>query len=200
MFIKTTAGSYTGQILYSDVYCETLGCLGRSIDATGEGIDVGRDSITGKRVHRTNNRWLDEDGKSLPPKPDNLVEKPFLNKWAAIPIIGCLAGITRMVLAIFHILGHLLAAIFTCDSGHLGHAAKGVAEFVRGLIETIPIIGRIFVWIYDPPAFNPLGITFYNDRVNVECCFFIVKIYNPNQLDKIDLYFAKKGDYPFLKV
>lgn len=111
-------------------------------------------------------------------------QRSFLNKWAAIPILGCLAGVARVALAIVHIIGHLLAAIpdylIFKDTNHLCHAAKGSTELLRGCIETMPIIGNVFVWLYDAPSFCTNG--------DFEYSFFIIKIYNPNNPDPIDLH------------
>lgn len=72
------------------------------------------------------------------------IDSPFpLHEWAQIPLLGCLAGVVRIVLAIIHILGHLLTTI-CCNKGHLKHAVKGIAELFRGVIEAIPLVGNIF--------------------------------------------------------
>ena len=112
--------------------------------------------------------------------------KSFLNRWAAVPLLGCLAGVTRMVLAIIHIVGHLICAAIFREKGHLYHAAKGGTEFVRGLIETIPIVGNIFVWKYDPQMCTRFLRWEYSRYVKTEWCFFIIKITNPTKLDDID--------------
>jgi hypothetical protein len=96
-------------------------------------------------------------------------KQPPLNNLANYPIIGIVAGIARMALAVIHSLGHLLAAIVTCDKGHLIHAAKGGCEFLRGFIEAIPIAGRLFS-------------NYYNDAGD----WWIIKIYNPDAPDAVD--------------
>lgn len=92
-----------------------------------------------------------------------------LNSWAKIPILGRLAGITRMALAVIHTVGHLLCAVFTLSKGHCFHAAKGACEFLRGAIETIPIVGLFFADIY-----SETGL------------WWMIKIYNPAQPDTLD--------------
>lgn len=74
---------------------------------------------------------------------------PFLNRFACIPLIGSLAGVVRVVLGILHVLGHCLAALIYQDTGHLWHAAKGVCEIGRGVIEALPIIGQVVsIYLY----------------------------------------------------
>lgn len=78
----------------------------------------------------------------------------FLNNVAKIPLLGCLAGVVRIALALFHILGHLIAAAVTQSKGHLYHAAKGACELLRGLIESIPVFGQIFSYMYSPKSIS----------------------------------------------
>ena len=84
-------------------------------------------------------------------------------------MIGIAAGITRMVLSVIHIIGHLLMACITWDKGHCYHAAKGGCEFLRGLIESIPFAGRAFARIY------------FNHGI-----WWMIKIYNPDEPDSLD--------------
>lgn len=91
-----------------------------------------------------------------------------LNGWAWIPVLGIAAGIVRTAIATIHIIGHLFAALFTFDKGHLFHAAKGGCEFLRGLIEATPFIGREFAM---------------SNRQ-----YWIIKIYNPDSPDGLDKY------------
>ena len=95
-----------------------------------------------------------------------------LNCWAKIPLIGSLAGITRVVLAVIHILGHLLAYIIPGREGNLFHAAKGACEILRGCIETIPIIGSIFAYLYTFPRCGARS-------------WWMIKIYNPKKIDAL---------------
>lgn len=88
---------------------------------------------------------------------------------STIPILGIAAGVTRMALAVIHSLGHLFAALVTFDKGHCVHAAKGGCEFLRGLIEATPIVGRQFARNY----------VAHGD-------WWMIKIYNPDYPDTLD--------------
>lgn len=103
---------------------------------------------------------------------------PVLNQWAAIPVIGRLAGISRIILSIIHILGHLGAMLVTLDTGHLKHVVKGGAELLRGVIEAIPIIGFLFANGYQPGGF--FGHRWMASRPDdtEETTFFLVQIRN----------------------
>lgn len=95
----------------------------------------------------------------------------FLNSLSTIPVIGMLAGITRMVLAVIHTVGHLFAALITINKGHCYHALKGGCEFLRGFIEAIPLLGRKFAQDYCRSG-----------------QWWIIKIYNPDAPDSLDEY------------
>lgn len=110
---------------------------------------------------------------------------PLLNRLAAYPIIGIVAGIIRIALSIIHIIGHLAAALLAKDKkGHLYHVIKGGAELLRGVIEATPILGRIFVWKYDVP--KPFYYTKTRHRGERTYAFFLIKMYNPDKPDDID--------------
>ena len=98
------------------------------------------------------------------------VQYSVLDYLARVPIIGVVAGIIRIALAALHILNHTLALIFTLDSRHCIHLAKGGCEFLKGLIQSIPIVGHLFTrsWIE-------------NDGE-----WWIIKIYNPDMPDSLD--------------
>lgn len=98
------------------------------------------------------------------------ITQPFLNELSKIWVIGIAAGVIRMALAAIHIVGHLFAALFTLDKGHLYHAAKGGCEFLRGFIESLPFIGRMFA-----QGYVQNGI------------WWMIKIYNPDKPDSLDL-------------
>ena len=102
-----------------------------------------------------------------------------LNDLSRIPIIGIAAGVARMALAVFHVLSHLFCALITFDKGYCYHAAKGGCEFLRGFIEAIPVVGRVFANHYVP---------------NGE--WWIIKIYNPDHPDTLDRY---TGNWAHLK-
>ena len=112
------------------------------------------------------------------------IQDPALNKLARIPLLGIVAGIGRIALGVIHILGHLLAAPFAREQGNLGHAAKGGCEILRGVIESIPIIGRIFANTYSPDPHTA------KSRLGISCSgnYLIMKIYNPSRPDTLDKY------------
>ncbi len=112
------------------------------------------------------------------------IQDPALNKLARIPLLGLVAGIVRIALGVIHILGHLLAAPFAREQGNLGHAAKGGCEILRGVIESIPIIGRIFANTYSPDPHTA------KSRLGISCSgnYFIMKIYNASRPDTLDQY------------
>lgn len=122
----------------------------------------------------------------------------FLNRASKVLFIGIAAGITRMVLAIFHIIGHLIASI-NGNKGHLYHAAAGGCEFLRGLIEATPIIGRIFANCYLHPTIE------YREDMTVEDlrgnrCWWMMKIYcteAPDNFDNRYLRLVNSDNYPF---
>jgi hypothetical protein len=120
---------------------------------------------------------------------------PVLNQWAAIPILGILAGITRVALAAIHILGHLLATLVYRNKGHLMHAAKGVAELLRGAIEAVPFLGRGFVWLFDAPGINRFRAYRKNNEPLVCFAFFLIKIRNPRHLDYVDHAMLGRSSY-----
>ena len=116
-------------------------------------------------------------------------EIPFLNRFANVPVFGRLAGVCRVALAIIHSLGHLFAALCTQNKDHLKHAVKGGTELLRGMIEMIPVIGLLFSWVVNATFdLRPNHSTYSYSNT-----FFLVKLTNQSQLDKIDaLYVAQK--------
>lgn len=122
-------------------------------------------------------------------------ETPALNAFAQVPIIGMLSGWARCLLALVHITIHLISALFTGRMGHLAHAAKGVAEFLRGLLEATPFIGRFFSNLYNGRILTPTH-TCASDPYH--CNFFLVKLYNPNEPDFIDKSLQEEGKHPLL--
>lgn len=114
-------------------------------------------------------------------------ERPLLNHLAAVPVVGSLAGGIRVALAVIHILGHSLAAVVLWNREHLFHVIKGGAELIRGIIEVIPVIGRIFSWTYDAqlPWFHDCGA-----HTQERATFFLVKVYNPVHLTNGDQAFG----------
>ncbi len=105
----------------------------------------------------------------------NITQNTFLNNLAYVPVLGILAGVARIALGIIHVLGHLVAALFTLNGkGHLYHAAKGGCEIIRGLIEALPIIGNIVSCIH--------GGCGQSDRSS----WWMIKMYNPDHPDGVD--------------
>ena len=104
-----------------------------------------------------------------------------LNQGARMPVVGILAGIARMALAIIHTVGHLFAAAATLEKGHLYHALKGCCEFVRGMIEAIPIVGRVFSYYYSSPKVSQA-----DSQENIRS-WWIIKMYHPKHPDPLDM-------------
>ncbi len=125
-------------------------------------VETRTESLTGKLFY--SDRMHDEFQSIYP-------QHPLLNSLSKIYFIGMAAGVIRMALAAIHTVGHLLAAALTWDKGHCYHAAKGGCEFLRGLIEAIPVAGRIFA-------------RWYNQNGD----WWIIKIYNPDKPDTLDKY------------
>lgn len=132
---------------------------------------------------------------------DKTEHDTFLNKWSRIAFIGIFAGIARVAIAIIHTLGHLFAACFTRQKGHLFHAAKGASELLRGLLEAIPVGGRIFA-----SAYNPVGCGRSTVEPDLERgrTWWILKIYNPASPDAFDCWMNNwrpshdsKGQLPY---
>lgn len=119
---------------------------------------------------------MERDIEGLPHTIIN-VQHP-LNEMSRMTLIGISAGIIRMALSIIHSIGHLLAAIFTFDKGHLVHAAKGGCEFLRGLIEATPFVGRAFANYYGSHGY-----------------WWIIKIYNPASPDSLDRHMNHWRDF-----
>ncbi len=116
----------------------------------------------------------------------------ILNVCTKIPFIGIGAGLVRILLGIIHSVGHLLAAIFTQKKGHLFHTAKGVCEILRGSIETVPIVGRIFANVYN----NSFGLPPLDfDNIGVRS-WWMIKIYNPEKPDGLDHWMHNWIEFP----
>lgn len=96
-----------------------------------------------------------------------------LNELVKNPVLGNFAGIARIALGIIHTIGHLFAFLFSFNRGHLFHSLKGICEIVRGVIETIPIVGQLFSYRL-MPEFDGSS-------------WWLIKIYNPMNLDGLDI-------------
>jgi len=133
-------------------------------------IETETESYTGKYLY----------GDFVGDEDDDILTTP-LNTCSKIPFIGIVAGITRAALGIIHVIGHVFAAAVTRDKGHLYHALKGSCEVLRGLIESIPVIGRIFsnlmLRLDGGDAFG---------RYATGRSWMCIKIYNPKKPDGLD--------------
>ncbi len=138
-------------------------------------VETNAQSWTGKVLYSDFYFKGDEIG------PEELVQDPFLNRAARTLIVGIAAGIIRSALAVIHTVGHLFAALVTRDKGHLYHAAKGCCEFVRGLIEAIPIAGRIFA-----NSYSGIPAAWMSSYYTGTHSWWILKIYNPQKPDLLD--------------
>lgn len=95
----------------------------------------------------------------------------LLDYLASKHLIGVVGGVIRVALAALHVLGHTLAFPITLDTRHFAHIAKGSSELLKGIIQSIPIIGSYFsrAWINDWKG-----------------SWWMIKIYNPNHPDSLD--------------
>lgn len=113
-----------------------------------------------------------------------------LNKLVKKPFIGVVGGVARVGLGIIHTTLHLLAATVTFKKGHLFHASKGGCEILRGIIESIPIGGRIFANFYGFDARNKSADS------EGERNWWIIKIYNPENPDGLDRFMRNWKNFP----
>jgi len=91
---------------------------------------------------------------------DGKTEIPLINKLGFFPVVSTITGIGRILLGIVHTIVHLACAIFTTGKlrqHHLEEAALGAKHIVRGLVESIAIIGNILLVIYDAKRCDKLG-------------------------------------------
>jgi hypothetical protein len=112
-----------------------------------------------------------------------------LNSMVQFPVVGIAAGVARVALGIVHTLGHLFAALLTLKKGHLFHASKGACEILRGAIETIPIIGRIFANLFN-------STIACDDLDEGNRSWWMIKIYNPNKPDGLDKWMDNWSNFP----
>lgn len=130
-------------------------------------------SFTGKYLYSD---FAIENGVTL--------KNSMLNHLSQVPFIGILAGVMRIALGIIHSIGHLFAYLLSLNKGHLYHVAKGGCEILRGGIESIPLIGRIFSWLYIFPSRNAR-------------CWWMIKLYNPNSPDGLDRFMRNWASWQF---
>lgn len=133
------------------------------------------DNIVTTEVESFTGPYLYSDYACIETQNGEQVQTTTLNELSKKPVIGILAGITRVAFAIIHSAIHLVQALFTQEKGHLYHAAKGGCEIVRGLIDSIPILGRFIA----ANKYSPIsGYATGN--------WTIMKIYNPAKPDLLD--------------
>lgn len=73
-----------------------------------------------------------------------------LNFWGYVPGVSFFTGLGRALLGIVHTIVHLACAIFSKNRGHhLEEAKLGAKNIGRGVIEAIPFIGNITMYIVD---------------------------------------------------
>jgi hypothetical protein len=97
----------------------------------------------------------------------------FSDYLAVIPVIGTAVGIIKIAFAALHMLSHSSALVFTLDRRHFAHLAKGLCELSKAIIQSIPIIGNIFAYLW-------IG------RLNGK--WWMIKIYNPKSPDSLDIH------------
>lgn len=112
-----------------------------------------------------------------------------LNTIVKIPFLGIVGGIVRVALGIIHTLGHLTLAVIKQDKGHIFHASKGLCEVLRGLIESVPLIGRIFANFYNSA---PINDPFHEGSRT----WWMIKIYNPQKPDGLDVWMNYWHPFP----
>lgn len=73
-----------------------------------------------------------------------------LNRLGYIPFVSTITGLGRALLGIVHTIIHLACAIFSKNrKHHLREAKLGLKNIARGLVEAIPIIGNITMYVVD---------------------------------------------------
>jgi hypothetical protein len=73
-----------------------------------------------------------------------------LNRLGYKPIVSTITGLGRALLGLVHTIVHLVCAIFSKNKAHHIQEAKlGAKNIARGLIEAIPIIGNITMFVVD---------------------------------------------------
>ncbi len=77
----------------------------------------------------------------------------WINISGMIPVLSTATGLMRSCLGIVHTIYHLANAIFDEKNRgeHLEEGSLGVYNFVRGLLESVPIMGIFLVIILDVP-------------------------------------------------
>ena len=187
--VESTAKSWTAPYLYSD---SSIGIPYFAAYEKVNGAPVPNRETPSKNVTLTQEQAID-----LAKQYEKI---PTLNSLAKLPFIGIVAGVSRMALAVIHSIGHGVAYLITKDKGHLYHAAKGGCEFLRGLIEALPIIGRIFANLYAPKAIHYSKYEMLdwdnNTSLGGDRTWWMIKMYDPNSPDNLDRWTNDWSGYP----
>jgi len=73
-----------------------------------------------------------------------------LNRYGYRPIVSTITGLGRALLGIVHTIVHLVCAIFSKNREHyLQEASLGAKNIGRGVVEAIPVIGNITMFVID---------------------------------------------------
>nr|MBA2729050.1 hypothetical protein [Parachlamydiaceae bacterium] len=73
-----------------------------------------------------------------------------LNLLGYIPAVSTISGLARALLGVVHTIVHLACSIFSDHrEHHLQEALLGAKNIVRGLVEAVPIIGNITMFVVD---------------------------------------------------
>lgn len=128
-------------------------------------------------------KWLYSDSLCYGSSDDIDVPHPLLFNLSYIPVIGILTSLTRLVLGVLHTLGHLIAYAITKNKGHQIHAIKGSIEILYAFIESIPLVGRIYLLAL---YLNEQSLLIGPFDTRPQFLIRSFKIYNPKKLDAID--------------
>lgn len=78
-----------------------------------------------------------------------------LNTLGHIPVVSTITGLGRALLGLVHTIVHLSCSIFSKNrEHHLKEAKLGAKNIGRGLVEAIPVIGNITMYIVDQKRMN----------------------------------------------
>lgn len=146
-------------------------------------VETNAESLTGSLLYSD---YADRGTQMNSHIPENASKDSVLNKATRIPVVGIVAGVARVALGAIHAVGHLFAALITQNKGHLWHAAKGGCEMLRGIIEAIPVVGRIFANTFSAP-----------DRCgSPDRSCWMIKMYNPEKPDGLDSFMHNWKTFP----
>lgn len=117
-------------------------------------------SATGKMLSGTERRpdiftiYTQEEGRKkvgMGASEQDAMARSRLNICGYIPGVSTLTGAGRSLLGTVHTIVHLASAMFDSKnrSDHLAEAALGGKNMLRGLVETVPVIGNIATFTHD---------------------------------------------------